>query len=223
MKTLLVRLKPYDPKAGNVRKRYSIRGIMIDVERGWHRVPADIAEELRLVRQHSMIAHSPFAFDVCTEAEAEELEERERAEAEARRSATSHIPVSRPRDLSEPPKGTDGDLLRKLMARVEAAEARAAEAEKRAVEQPSARRQLADEAPAEEQGDPAPAPDPAPKAEPKKAAPKKTAPKKAAPKKTEAETDEEKKPAKKAAPKKKAEPKEEKAEKAADSEDKSED
>ena len=204
MKTLLVRLKPYDPKAGNVRKRYSIRGIMIDVERGWHRVPADIAEELRLVRQHSMIAHSPFAFDVCTEAEAEELEERERAEAEARRSATSHIPVSRPRDLSEPPKGTDGDLLRKLMARVEAAEARAAEAdtrafeaaeaaeaaearaaeaEKRAVEQPSARRQLADEAPAEEQGDPAPAPDPAPKAEPKKAAPKKTAPKKAAPKK----------------------------------------
>jgi large subunit ribosomal protein L17 len=53
--------------------------------------------------------------------------------------------------------------------------------------------------------------------------PKKAAPKKAAPKKTEAKKDEEKKPAKKAAPKKKAEPKEEKAEKAADSEDKSDD
>jgi len=79
---LLVRLKPYNPHRGFVMRSYTTGAFTIREERGWHRVPAAVANELRSVRQVAEDPHSALAFDVCTEAEAQALDE---AEAEAKR------------------------------------------------------------------------------------------------------------------------------------------
>ena len=45
--TLLVRLKPYDPRRGHVLRRYTYAGIKFQEERGWYRVERPVAEYLR--------------------------------------------------------------------------------------------------------------------------------------------------------------------------------
>jgi len=74
MQTLLVRLKPYDPRRGCVLRRYTYRGIKFHDERGWYRVDKEVADYLRGVRQVPGDTHAPLAFDVCTEAEAKVLD-----------------------------------------------------------------------------------------------------------------------------------------------------
>ncbi len=64
MQTLLVRLKPYDPRRGFVLRRYTYRGIKFHEERGWYRVDKDVGEYLRSVRQVPGDEHAPLAFDV---------------------------------------------------------------------------------------------------------------------------------------------------------------
>ncbi|MBL9025658.1 MAG: hypothetical protein JNL21_25920, partial [Myxococcales bacterium] len=49
--TLLVRLKPYDPRRGHVLRRYTYAGIKFQEERGWYRVERPVAEYLRAVRE----------------------------------------------------------------------------------------------------------------------------------------------------------------------------
>ena len=93
MKTLLVRLKPYDPRRGFVLRRYTYRGIKFHEERGWYRVDKDVAEYLRAVRQIPSDEHAPLAFDVHTEAEAKALDADE-AKAEARKRASSPVEAS---------------------------------------------------------------------------------------------------------------------------------
>ena len=44
METVFVRLKPYDPRRGYVLRRYTYRGIKFQEERGWFRVPKDVAD-----------------------------------------------------------------------------------------------------------------------------------------------------------------------------------
>ena len=107
MDTMLVRLKPYDPRRGHLLRRFTYRGIKFQEERGWYRVSKDVAEYLRGVRQVVTDEHSPLAFDVCTEAEARELDAREKEEGAVRKSATDNIKLSVPR-----PGGalTSGDL-----------------------------------------------------------------------------------------------------------------
>lgn len=68
--TLLVRLKPYDPRRGHVLRRYTYAGIKFQEERGWYRVERPVAEYLRAVREVPSDRYAPLAFDVCTEAEA---------------------------------------------------------------------------------------------------------------------------------------------------------
>lgn len=70
MQTLLVRLKPNDPRRGCVLRRFTYRSIKFHEERGWYRVDKEVAEYLRGVRQVPGDKHAPLAFDVCTEAEA---------------------------------------------------------------------------------------------------------------------------------------------------------
>ena len=48
--TLLVRLRPLDPRRGATLRSYTYRGVRFHIDRGWHRVPKDIAEYLRSVR-----------------------------------------------------------------------------------------------------------------------------------------------------------------------------
>ena len=87
METLLVRLKPHDPRRGHKLRRYTYRGIKFQEERGWYRVEADVADYLRAVRQKAHDPHAPLAFDVCTEAEAKAIDERELEEAKPSRPA----------------------------------------------------------------------------------------------------------------------------------------
>ncbi len=94
MKTLLVRLKPHDPRRGCVLRRYTYRGIKFDGQRGRYRVDKDVADYLREVRQVAGDAHSQLAFDVCTADEAKALDAREKEEAVARSAAGDDIKVS---------------------------------------------------------------------------------------------------------------------------------
>ena len=94
MQTLLVRLKPYDPRRGCVLRRYTYRGIKFHDERGWYRVEKVVADYLRGIRQVAGDDHSPPAFDVCTGDEAKALDTREKEGAVPRAAATDDIKVS---------------------------------------------------------------------------------------------------------------------------------
>jgi len=91
--TLLVRLKPYDPRRGHVLRRYTYAGIKFQEERGWYRVEKAVAEYLRNVREVPSDRYSPLAFDVCTEAEAKALEAAETEASKVKRSATDDLKV----------------------------------------------------------------------------------------------------------------------------------
>jgi hypothetical protein len=111
METLLVRLKDYDPRRGNVLRRYTYRGIKFVPERGWYRVDRPTAEYLRAVRQDMNNPHSPPAFDVATEEEAQRLDTVEAAR-EQKKPATDPVdattaeqPAARP---PARPRGGDG-------------------------------------------------------------------------------------------------------------------
>ena len=88
--TLLVRLKPYDPRRGFVLRRYTYAGIKFHEERGWYRVDRHVGDYLRAVRQVLGDEHAPLAFDVHTEAEAEAIDAEE-SQATARKKATHPV------------------------------------------------------------------------------------------------------------------------------------
>lgn len=122
METLLVRLKPYDPRHGFVIRRYTYLGIRFQHERGWYRVEKGVAEYLRAVREVPTNPLSPLAFDVCTEEEAKKLEAAEAEAAKVKQSATDdlRVTVARPvgalttDDLPRPvgPKDEEKDARR---------------------------------------------------------------------------------------------------------------
>lgn len=94
METMLVRLKSYDPRRGQVLRRYTYAGIKFHEERGWYRVEKAVAEYLKTVRQVHGDEVSPFAFDACTEEEARALDAREETEAKVRKAAADDVKLS---------------------------------------------------------------------------------------------------------------------------------
>ena len=94
METLLVRLKPYDPRRGFVLRRFTYKGIKFQEERGWYRVEKPVADYLAGVRQVEHNPHSPLAFDVQTDEEAKALDAREESEAKTRKNALEATRVS---------------------------------------------------------------------------------------------------------------------------------
>lgn len=94
-KTHFVRLKPYDPRRGQVIQRYIFRGIKFLGDRGWYRVDAEVAEALRPLHQIYTDDRSPLAFDVCTEQEAKALDEKE---GNPRQAADQDLKLSVPRE-----------------------------------------------------------------------------------------------------------------------------
>lgn len=116
METLLVRLKPHDPRRGCVLRRYTYRGIKFHEERGWYRVEKAVADYLRAIRQVAGDEHSPPAFDVCAADEAKALDARDKEGAVPRAAATDDIKVSEARegavtteDLPDAAKAAAGD------------------------------------------------------------------------------------------------------------------
>ncbi len=97
METLLVRLKPHDPRRGYKLRRYTYRGIKFQEERGWYRFDKDVADYLREVRQVPSDEHAPLAFDVCTADEAKALDSKEKDDATARKTANDDLKLSEPR------------------------------------------------------------------------------------------------------------------------------
>jgi hypothetical protein len=112
--TMLVRLKPYNPKRGYLLRRFTYRGIRFQEERGWYRVDEEIAKYLSDVRQVDSDLDSSPAFDVCTEEEARALEEKERREKRQRARVGEAINVNEtaaePRSPRSSPAGDDEDL-----------------------------------------------------------------------------------------------------------------
>jgi len=98
METLLVRLRPYDPRRGHRLRRYTYRGIKFQEERGWYRVDKTVADYLRQVRQVASDEHAPLAFDVCTADEAKALDAKEKDASTPRKTADDDIKVSEARD-----------------------------------------------------------------------------------------------------------------------------
>lgn len=94
METLLVRLKPYDPRRGHLLRRYTYDGIKFQSERGWYRVEKSVGDYLRTVHQQPSDQFSPLAFDVCTDAEAKALESTEAEASQARKNATDEIKLA---------------------------------------------------------------------------------------------------------------------------------
>lgn len=120
--TLLVRLKPYDPRRGFVLRRFTYAGIRFQDERGWYRVERRVGEHLRAVRTVPTDKYAPLAFDVCTEAEAKALDAGESEAAKVKRSATDDLKVTTARGtvttddlpkntppVSAPPTAKDDD------------------------------------------------------------------------------------------------------------------
>lgn len=76
----LVRIKPYNPRAGNVLRKYTLSahdGMRFDVDRGWYRVDDAIADVLRQVRMIDGDELSPYAFEICDEDEAKRINDAE--------------------------------------------------------------------------------------------------------------------------------------------------
>lgn len=115
METMLVRLKPYDPRRGHVLRRFTYAGIKFQEERGWYRVEAPVADYLRGARQIPGDPYAPLAFDVCSEAEAKALDAVESDATKVKRSATDDLKVVPARsavtteDLPTSPPAKDGD------------------------------------------------------------------------------------------------------------------
>ena len=97
MATMLVRLKPHDPRRGHVLRRFTYRGIKFQEERGWYRVEEDVAVYLRDVRQVASDEHAPLAFDVCTPDEAKALDSKDKEATVTRKTAADDIKVSEAR------------------------------------------------------------------------------------------------------------------------------
>jgi hypothetical protein len=102
METMLVRLKPYDPRRGNVLRRFTYRGIKFHQERGWYRVEKAVAEHLRSIHQVPAAPLSPLAFDVCSDDEAKTLDAKEKDSATARKAADDEIKLSAARQPTAP-------------------------------------------------------------------------------------------------------------------------
>ncbi len=110
MDTMLVRLKPYDPRRGFVLRRYTYLGIKFHEERGWYRVDKPVADYLRTVREEPDDEYTPPAFDVCTDDEAKALDAKETDEAKVRRAAADEVKLSAARTEASASALTSADL-----------------------------------------------------------------------------------------------------------------
>jgi hypothetical protein len=107
MDTMLVRLKPYDPRRGFVLRRFTYAGIKFHEERGWYRVDKAVADYLCTVHESPDRDFTPLAFDVCTEEEAKAIDAREESESRVRRTPSEAVSFTAAR---APGAVTSGDL-----------------------------------------------------------------------------------------------------------------
>lgn len=90
MDTKLVRIRPFNPRAGHKVKTYTLRGIKFNERRGWYRVPVALANYLETILQDPEDSYSKPVFDVCDDKEAKDLELREQKAIEKAKAAEAH-------------------------------------------------------------------------------------------------------------------------------------
>jgi hypothetical protein len=90
-KFLLVRIKPYNPRAGCVVRSYTYKGTRFREEAGWYRVPLKLASELRELLQDENDPLSQEVFDVLSEEAALQIEEREQQRRERATAARPNL------------------------------------------------------------------------------------------------------------------------------------
>ena len=118
MKTsMLVRLKPHDPKKGLLLKQYTYQGIRFQAGRGWYKVNGQVAAYLESVHSVPGDNDTPLAFDVCTPDEARAMDEKNRKAARQVVPAeqaldVSHVGDEQPRAKSRPGPDRDDALRR---------------------------------------------------------------------------------------------------------------
>lgn len=93
--TMLVRLKPYNPRRGYKMRSYVGAGVHIREAVGWHEVPDDVAHKLSEVHADPQNPDTPYAFDVMTRDDAIAQEADEKRKAQERASANEPIKVRR--------------------------------------------------------------------------------------------------------------------------------
>ena len=74
---LLVRIRPYNPRAGARVQTYTYKGVRFRESAGWYKIEKDLAEELRDIQQDESDPLSMPVFDVLSEEQAAKIEERE--------------------------------------------------------------------------------------------------------------------------------------------------
>ena len=103
MSTVLVRIKPYDPRRGNVCRTYTIHSMKFEESKGWYEVERELAEGLLAEAKQPAsgnISHelAPSLFDVM---EKESAVAMERAEAKKKVvKAAAETPHAMPRARS---------------------------------------------------------------------------------------------------------------------------
>lgn len=113
--TMLVRIKPYNPKRGQLARRIVIGGFRFDVDRGWYEVDDEFAADLKTKTQGGD-PNAALIFDVCTAEEAKALQRSEdRAAQEAARADKPIKPerVERVRGSAPEGKVTTTDIVTK--------------------------------------------------------------------------------------------------------------
>lgn len=110
-----VRLKPYKPEAGQVKKTYNAPWGFTYREGVWYVEPTPLAEErcayLRTVHMNSCDEYSPLAFNICTREEAQQIKlYEESGELEKVRQASRPIAPPAPTTEAAPAMSEDLNL-----------------------------------------------------------------------------------------------------------------
>ena len=113
--SMLVRLKPLNPRRGVFCRRYMFRGFRFDVTLGWYEVSDDLAAELKNLTQHDSDPEGVRLFDVMTREEAKAEDEKERVKTPGKSSADApravDIAQARRRDRVVVEEAKEGESL----------------------------------------------------------------------------------------------------------------
>lgn len=118
--TVLVRVKPFNPRKDQVAKRIMFRGRRFEADRGWYEVPASLGQELAELKHPG---NDAAIFDVASAEEARGLERRERSSAQGIASARNpqRVVDVRPTPAEMRTNGMDKEAAQREHARRKAA------------------------------------------------------------------------------------------------------
>lgn len=109
---MLARIKPYNPKLGQVARRYMTRGRRYEEAKGWYEVSDEDATYLQgITREVPKIVHPVHIFDVMAKEEAAKVDADENRTDDLRATADSpNVDESAGSDAEDEPTSPGSDL-----------------------------------------------------------------------------------------------------------------